>query len=182
MRRLGVDPGSVRTGLAFCESGVSVAVPHGTLRHRTLAEAAQQVAAVARERDVQEIVVGLPLRLDGSEGEAARRCRRFVSALGEHLEVPVILWDERLSTAAAERVLNTTGVHGKARREVVDQAAATLLLQNYLDSRQEQPWDPPISLSMPDPLPLNNDGPGGRGQRGNRGNRRRRPKGGRGSG
>lgn len=171
MRRLGVDPGSVRTGLAFCEAGVSVAVPHGTLRHRSLADAAQQVAAVARERDVQEIVVGLPLRMDGSEGEAARRCRRFVAELGKLLEVSIVLWDERLSTAEAERALDATQVYGKARREVVDQAAATLLLQNYLDARQEHPWDPSISPMMSEPPPPPKSA--GRG-------RRRRQKGGRG--
>lgn len=150
MRRLGVDPGSVRTGLSLGEDGLSVAVPHATLHHRSLQDAVAQVVAVVEREAVGEIIVGLPLRLDGSEGEAARRSRRFGAALSQRVSPPVILWDERLTTAAAERVFQATGLRGRDRRAVVDQAAATLLLQNYLDAQQEQSWEPPSRLMIPE--------------------------------
>ena len=163
-----MDPGSVRTGLAIGEDGLSVAVPHATLQHRTPAEAIAQVVAVVEREAIEEIVVGLPLRLDGTEGEAARRSRHFAALLAQRSAVPVILWDERLSTAAAERVLKESGVGGKARRAVVDQAAATLLLQNYLDAQQEHSWEAPSDLMIPEP-----EGGGGR-PRSRRGRRRGR--------
>lgn len=153
MRRLGVDPGSVRTGLSVSEAGLSVAVPRATLRHKTAREAVKAVAVVASEVEAQEIVVGLPLRLDGSEGEAARRSRLFASALEAATRRPVVLWDERLSTAQADRALTVQGVRGKARKDVVDQAAATLLLQSYLDAQENATWQAGPSTIDPNAQP-----------------------------
>lgn len=139
MRRMGLDPGSRRTGIALCEAGMRVACPVTTLEHRTPEEGLRAICEFAKSRQVEEIVVGLPLRLDGSEGEAARRTRRLAAALEGELGLPVQLWDERLTTVAAERSLRDQGVFGRARRRVVDQAAATLLLQSYLDARDAGP-------------------------------------------
>jgi putative Holliday junction resolvase len=86
------------------------------------------------DEDVALLVVGLPLRLDGTEGEAARRARAFGEVLGAAFGVEVAFWDERLTTVAAERSLSEMGRRGTKRREVVDQSAATILLQGYLDA------------------------------------------------
>jgi putative holliday junction resolvase len=146
MRRIGVDPGSRRTGLALSEPDVRVAYPFKTIEHKGFDEAARLVADEVRSANIEEVVVGLPLRTDGVEGEAARNVRRFATLLEELTSVPVILWDERLSTAAAHKHLSDANVYGKKRRTVVDQAAATLILQSYLDSIGESPWEEELIL------------------------------------
>ena len=110
MRRLGVDPGSARVGLSFMDEGAPIVVPIGTVEvNKDLARAAREVAEVARSRGVDEVVVGLPLSLSGQEGIAARSARRFASMLEAELDVPVVLWDERLTTAQAQRGLREIG-------------------------------------------------------------------------
>lgn len=133
MRRLGIDLGTVRTGLAIAEPDVSVATPLCTVRHASLPEALTAVAEVVARERIQQAIVGLPLRLDGSEGDAARRVRQFAQALAKRARVPVRLWDERLSTVAAQNSLRKQGVRSAQQRHVVDQVAATLLLQSFLD-------------------------------------------------
>ncbi len=145
MRVLAVDPGSRRIGLALSDEEGAVALPLATIERAGEADAARRVAEAARERDAGAVVVGLPLEMDGTEGPAARRARRFADAVAQAVDVPVVLWDERLTTVQAERALQEAGVRGRARRRVVDQAAATVLLQSYLDARSrrrdEDTWD-----------------------------------------
>jgi putative Holliday junction resolvase len=117
-----------------------VAYPLKTIEHKGIQQAAALVADEVRSADAQEIVVGLPLRTDGTEGEAARRVREFADLVEAATTVPVILWDERLSTVQVERRLTRARVFGRKRRRVVDQAAATLILQSYIDSKEESVW------------------------------------------
>jgi putative Holliday junction resolvase len=133
MRRLGIDLGTVRTGLAVAEQEVPVATPLCTVSHTGFAQALQMVAEWVVKEQIDEAVVGLPLDLAGRGGEAARRAKQFAKALAKRTGIPVVLWDERLSTLAAERSLRSQGLRGTAKRRVVDQIAATLLLQSYLD-------------------------------------------------
>jgi putative Holliday junction resolvase len=133
MRRLGIDLGTVRTGTAVAEEPLCVATPLCTLNHVGFAQAVSAVAELVVKEAITEAVLGLPLELGGREGESARRARRFAEALTQRTGVPVRLWDERLSTNAAERSLRGQGVRGAAKRKVIDQVAATLLLQSYLD-------------------------------------------------
>lgn len=101
-------------------------------------EAARAVRDALGERMIEAIVVGLPLRLDGTEGEAARRVRRFIQALEAELKLPVHTIDERLTTLSAERALREMGVRAERRKEVVDESAAAIILQTFLDSRREE--------------------------------------------
>lgn len=149
VRRIGLDPGQRRTGLAICDEGTSVAVPIGTVEHVGLKQALVRVREAIVARSVDEVVVGLPLRLDGSEGQAAKRVRRFMDALCTDLDVPIVFWDERLSTVAAERALSDQGVDGRARRRVIDQAAATIMLQSYIDAKVETCQVDPTDVSIP---------------------------------
>ena len=105
------------------------------------AKAVSEVAKVARDAGVTRIVVGLPLRLDGTEGPEAKRARTFGEAVGGAAGVSVVFVDERLTTALASRALDAGRVKATKRREVVDQAAATVLLQGYLDSMGGGEWD-----------------------------------------
>lgn len=140
MRRLGVDPGSVRIGLAISDEDGRIATPLATVLRAGEGAAADRIAEQARQSGVEEIVVGLPLRMDGTEGDAARRARSLGDAIAARVKVPIVYWDERLTTVQAERALSEADVRGPARRAVVDQAAATLLLQSYLDARTEKGW------------------------------------------
>ncbi|MFW6051563.1 MAG: Holliday junction resolvase RuvX [Myxococcota bacterium] len=139
MRRLGVDPGERRVGLAVADDDVGVAVPLRTVPGG--ARAVREVKRAAEEEGAEALVVGLPLRLDGSEGTAARRARRFGDAIARETGLPVEWWDERLTTVAAERSLAAAGVRGRDRRRVVDQSAAALVLQAYLDARRDPSED-----------------------------------------
>jgi putative Holliday junction resolvase len=138
MRVLGVDPGSRRVGLAVSDEDGRLASPHGTIAGGDVGRVAQALAAEAAQLEVQTVVIGLPLRLDGSEGEAARRARQLAGRLAALCSLELVLWDERLTTKAAVRALSEAGVRGKKQRERVDRVAAAFILQSYLDAERER--------------------------------------------
>jgi putative Holliday junction resolvase len=145
-RVVGIDPGEARIGLAISDEDASIAFPRETIPARGgAAEAARRVREALADEEISLAVVGLPLRLDGSEGEAARRAKAFGEVLEAALEVEVVYWDERLTTVAAERSLREMGRRGAKQREVVDQSAATILLQGYLDANKGGTWKDPDS-------------------------------------
>lgn len=134
MRILAVDLGLARTGLAISDESGFLASPVGTIAEKDIAVLADKVAAVAAERQATEIVVGHPRNMDGSRGESAQRAESFAGALKDKTGLPVKLWDERMTTVSAIGYLNQTDTRGKKRKAVVDTVAATIILQNYLDS------------------------------------------------
>lgn len=145
-RIVGVDPGAARVGIAISDDTRSIAFPRETVPARGgWADAAMRVKEALAGDEVALLVVGLPLRLDGTEGEAARRARGFGEALSAVFGVEVVFWDERLTTVAAERSLSEMGRRGRKRRDVVDQSAATILLQGYLDANTGRTWKDPAS-------------------------------------
>lgn len=145
-RVVGVDPGAARVGIAISDDARSIAFPRETVTARGgWADAAERVKDALAGDEVELLVVGLPLRLDGTEGEAARRARGFGEALGAAFRVEVVFWDERLTTVAAERSLREMGRRGSKQRDVVDQSAATILLQGYLDANTGETWKDPTS-------------------------------------
>ena len=141
MRVLGVDPGVRRIGLAMSEQDVGIASPLSTVPGGDPERSAHTLAAEVQRLEVGKVVVGLPLRLDGSEGEAARRVRVLADRLRALTRIEVVLWDERLTTKAAERALGEAGVRGKKRRQSVDRIAAALILQSYLDAERARDCD-----------------------------------------
>ena len=138
MKILGVDLGTVRTGLAISDPSAFIASPIGTVTQRDLDKLAGQVAQTAREQAAAEIVVGHPRNMDGSRGESACRAEGFAETLRTLTGLPVHLWDERMTTVSAIGVLNETNTRGKKRKAVVDTVAATIILQDYLDARRLQ--------------------------------------------
>ncbi len=130
---LGVDLGTVRTGLAVSDLSGLLASPVGTLTQRDLDRLSEQVAQTAREQEAGEIVVGHPRNMDGTRGESARRAEEFAEKLRTLTGLPVSLWDERMTTVSAIGILNQTNTRGKKRKAVVDTVAATIILQDYLD-------------------------------------------------
>jgi putative Holliday junction resolvase len=134
-RILALDMGEKRIGLAVSDPLGITAQGLEVWTRRTREGDLDHLLHVARNYQVQQIVVGLPRHMDGRLGDAAAGIMEFANALGEALGVEVIPWDERLTTAAAERVLIQADMSRRRRRKVVDQVAAVLILQNYLDSR-----------------------------------------------
>lgn len=136
-RRLGVDVGAVRVGVALSDPGAFLATPLVTLARDVKAgRDLLDLAGLVTEHDVVEVVVGLPRTLAGEHGPAASAAAAYAAALAERVTpVPVRLTDERLTTVTASRVLAERGVRGKKQRAVVDQAAAVEILQSWLDGR-----------------------------------------------
>jgi putative holliday junction resolvase len=135
VRVLAVDPGSKRVGIAVSDPTGTIAQalptvaaePHDTLPLR--------LAAIAKEKEVARIVVGLPRRMDGTYGPEAKAARELAASLRDASGLPVELVDERLTTAAAERAMISGGVKRAKRRQTIDGVAATLLLQLHLDRK-----------------------------------------------
>lgn len=136
--RVGVDVGSVRVGVAVSDPSGLLASPVQTLARDAAGGADQDlIAALVGERDVVEVVVGLPRHLSGTEGESARVARAYAAELAAKIgPVPVRLVDERLTTVESHRTLRESGVSGRSARAVVDQAAAVLILQSALDAER----------------------------------------------
>ncbi|WP_296975243.1 Holliday junction resolvase RuvX [Thermobacillus sp. ZCTH02-B1] len=135
MRIMALDLGDRRIGVAVSDELGWTAQGVGVItRHRDGREL-EEIERIVREREVGEIVVGLPRNMDGSIGPRGEICIAFAEMLRGRLQLPVHLWDERLTTAAAERTLLEADVSRRKRRQVVDKLAATLILQHYLDSK-----------------------------------------------
>jgi putative holliday junction resolvase len=144
MRALGLDLGSKRVGVAISDSGGAVATPIDTIhRSRDPQADRRRIAELVAEWEAEIVVVGLPLSLDGSIGPAAQGAMDEAEALGDTLSVPVVLQDERLTTVTAHDRLREQGLKGPRRTAVVDQTAAAVLLQAWLDARRNQ--------ELPDP-------------------------------
>ncbi len=130
---LAVDWGWARIGLAVSDDLGLTAQGLGTFRRVSETQVLETIATHVQTLGVEAIVVGLPRNMDGRDGPSADAARAFAKALKERFHLPVHLWDERLTTFAAERMLVGAGVRRRARRGLVDQVAATLILQGFLD-------------------------------------------------
>lgn len=140
MRALGIDLGSRRIGVALSDSAGTVASPYETVeRCGDVAVDHGRLLALAAEADVEMLVVGLPLGLDGSVGAAAEGVLAEVEQLRDATELPVETYDERLTTVTATRLLRDGGVKGKAQRRVIDKVAAAVILQAWLDGLPHRP-------------------------------------------
>lgn len=135
--RLGVDVGKVRIGVAACDPDGVLATPVVTVQRGD--DDLRKLAELVAEREVVEVVVGLPVTLAGREGPAAVDAREYAEALASAIApVPVRLSDERMSTVVASRRLAERGVRGRRQRAVVDQAAAVEILQSWLDAQRRR--------------------------------------------
>lgn len=132
-RALGVDPGSARIGLALSDELGCMAHPLRTLKASP--ESAAEIAAAAEESGSRTIVIGLPRNMNGTYGPAAEKSRVLAEAVRQRTSAKVILWDERLTTAAATKRLQEAGRNSREQRGVIDQAAAVQILQDWLDGR-----------------------------------------------
>jgi putative Holliday junction resolvase len=133
-RIMGIDYGTARIGVAFSDELQMLAHPAETISIAKGPDPLTRIATLAREKNVERIVVGLPRHMNGTAGESAEKARQFADKLKTKVECAVGTWDERLSTVAAHRSLREAGKSTRQTRGYVDQVAAQILLQSYLDS------------------------------------------------
>ncbi len=135
MRVMGVDYGDARTGVAVSDLLCSIVGTTTVIHSRNPEKTAGEIARIAAQSDVGELVLGLPKNMDGSEGPRAQLCREFAKLLEEKTGLPVKLWDERRTTVEAHNILSEHNYHGKKRKNTVDAVAAALILEGYLAFR-----------------------------------------------
>ena len=134
MKLMGIDYGDARIGVAMSDPLCIVAQGWGNVKNSETA--AEEVANLAKESGVERIVVGLPKNMDNTEGASAEKARAFAAKLHELSGIEIAFWDERLTTVAAHGFLSELDVRGKKRKQVIDSAAATIILQDYLNYRK----------------------------------------------
>lgn len=130
---VGLDLGTATVGTAVSDRLLTVATPAQTIRRKKFTLDAEAVLAFARSREAGGFVLGLPLNMDGSEGPRAQSTRAFARNFERLTDLPILLWDERLSTVAAERALLEADTSRKRRAQVIDSVAAGIILQGLLD-------------------------------------------------
>lgn len=130
---IGLDVGTVRIGIATSDPLGIIASSYEVYRRRNLYLDAKYLGMLSEKLDSDTFVIGLPLKMDGSEGESARMVKELASALEKETKAKIVFQDERLSTVSAEKILIESNMRREKRKNVVDQVAATIILQNYLD-------------------------------------------------
>lgn len=140
-RILGLDVGDIRIGVAVSDALGMTAQAVATIQRKGLEQDLKGLKALCDEYGARRVVIGYPLNMDGSIGPQAEKIRIFANALTSRLELPSVLWDERLTTAEARKVLISGGMRREKRKDVIDQVAAILILQSYLDAQSL--LDPP---------------------------------------
>lgn len=138
-RILALDYGTKRIGVALSDELGWTAQPLETFERRTLDRDIAHITSLVESHEVGRVVLGFPLQLDGREGPAIQAMREFVARLEKELPVPLVLWDERMTTKAAEDLLIAANVSRKKRKGAVDRVAAAILLQSYLASLEVAP-------------------------------------------
>ena len=133
---MAIDYGDVRTGVAVCDKFEMLASPVCMINQTDAEKLIEEIKLLAKKHNAEEIVVGLPKNMDSSLGSRAEKCTEFAKALELATQIKCVLRDERLSTVSAHNILNATNTRGKKRKAVVDQVAAVMILQDYIDYRR----------------------------------------------
>ena len=133
---IGLDVGAKRIGVAISDALGITAQPLTVVNCTNLETDIEKICEIVREHQVSLVVCGLPLRLDGEHGQQADAVKAFVDVLTPRAGVPVVQWDERLSTVSAERAMLEGSVRRRKRRRIIDRVAAQIILQHYLDSNR----------------------------------------------
>ena len=134
---LSVDYGDKRTGIAICDKLEILASPLEVITEWNKESLAKKIIDIANTQNAEQIVIGLPKNMDGSLGFRAEACKELGSIIKSFTEIPVVFWDERLTTVSAHNILSENNIRGNKRKSVVDAVAANIILQNYIDSRKK---------------------------------------------
>ena len=134
MRVMALDVGDKTIGVSISDALLLTAQARPTIQRKDLEKDIESLRRLVEENEVHEIVVGHPLHMDGRESRQSQKVARFAGELHKKLDIPVVFWDERLTSFAAEQHLEEMGLNWRKRRQHVDKIAAMIILQNYLDS------------------------------------------------
>lgn len=137
-RILGIDLGDVRTGVAVSDEGEFIASGIGTITEYSEERLLDKLCAIINERNIQKVVMGLPVNMNGTIGPRAEKVQNFARKLSERSGLQVILSDERCSTMVAHSILNETNTRGKKRKKAVDTLSSEIILQDYLDQNRKK--------------------------------------------
>lgn len=138
MKFLGLDVGNRRVGVAFGDSEVRLATPGDVLTRGSFDDDARALAKWAREYGAAQLIVGLPRNMDGTRGAQAEAVMTYAERIGRALDLPVVFWDERLTTIEATQRVRETGGRGKKSRRGLDAVAAAVILQDYMDCQENK--------------------------------------------
>ncbi len=133
---MSVDLGCARTGLAICDKDEILASPLCTINEKDFEVLAKKIQEKIVEIKPKLIIIGLPLNMDGSYGESAKKAIDFKKVLASNTDLPIDFWDERKTTFTAHEYLNTLNVRGKKRKNIIDALSASIILENYLNYRK----------------------------------------------
>jgi len=134
MKILGIDYGEKRIGLALSDPSNTVARSMKVLKRNETRSWLGEIKAIVHQNKVEKIIIGLPRNMNGSLGEKGKEVLAFVKVLEKVVRVPIVTWDERLTTVSAEKVLRQAELSRKKRKDILDKLSACIILQNYLDS------------------------------------------------
>lgn len=133
---LGIDFGDSRTGFAASDALELTASTVETFKEKNMKKVALRAAELAKELKAEKIILGYPKNMNGSVGDRGKKSKKLAAEIRTLLDIPVILWDERLTTVSAHNLMNETNVRGQKRKDSVDKIAAAFILQSYLDSQR----------------------------------------------
>jgi len=142
MRIMGLDVGTQTIGIAISDELRITAQGLKTLRRKSMEEDFGELAAIIHQFEIEKIVVGLPKNMDGTLGKQAEKVLEWIEALKDKIQIPVVTWDERLSTVGASKVLLEADLSRRKRKRVIDKVAAILILQGYLDQSRSNYGSP----------------------------------------
>jgi putative Holliday junction resolvase len=135
---MSVDLGKARTGIAVCDKNEMLAFPKEVIFEKNGQRLVEKICKSAKDLSAELIVVGLPKNMDGSQGFRCEECRNTAKQIAERSGIPVDLWDERCTTIIATNQMNDTNTRGKKRKQLIDSAAAAVILQDYLSYRKNK--------------------------------------------
>jgi len=132
-RLLGIDMGTKRIGVSICDENRKIATPYNTIQYTNISNLVSDFKEIISENNIKGIVFGLPLNMDGSEGPSAQSVKDKIKLISNELDIPIILWDERLSTIGSFNLSSQLDVNVSKRVKNIDQNSATFILQGVLD-------------------------------------------------
>ena len=132
-RLLGIDMGSKRIGVSICDENRKIATPYETIQFTNLNNLISRVKEIILENNIKGIIVGLPLNMDGTEGPSAQSVKDKIKLIGKEIIIPIVLWDERLSTVGSFNLSSQLDINVSKRVKNIDQNSATFILQGVLD-------------------------------------------------
>lgn len=138
MKMMAIDFGDTRTGVAMCDPLEMLASPFKVIKQKDIAKLVEEITLIAKEQNVERIVVGYPKNMNGTNGERAAKTKILVNKLKFATRLDVVLWDERNTTVLAHKILKDNEVFGKKRKNIVDAVAAVLILENYIKFKKSR--------------------------------------------